>query len=224
LEPVVVTPRTTAVTAMAYSPWTSLFALAAPKQILLYDTDTKHLVGIFPYTEGYARSLRFSRNGSLLIMGGGRGGKNGHAIVWDVKTGKRITEVGKEFDQVMSADISPDHKLVVIGSLKNEQRHGIFYDLDPETGDTLRQVTFQNNQREGETLSFLEEAQPGDLAFFDNEEGRIIHVGILVRPDQIIHCSGQVRLDGIDQHGIYNFEERRHTHRLRLIKSILTLP
>ncbi|MCX6852206.1 MAG: hypothetical protein NTY98_25230, partial [Verrucomicrobia bacterium] len=116
LEPVIVTQHTTAITAMAASPWTSLMALAAPKQILLYDTDTRQLVGIFPYTEGYARSLRFSRNGSLLIMGGGRGGKNGHAIVWDVKTGKRITEVGKEFDQVMSADISPDHKHIVIGS------------------------------------------------------------------------------------------------------------
>jgi cell wall-associated NlpC family hydrolase len=86
----------------------------------------------------------------------------------------------------------------------------------------LRDASQQATQ--GETLSFLEEAQPGDLAFFDNDEGRIIHVGMLVRPDQIIHCSGQVRLDGIDQHGIYNFEERRHTHRLRLIKSILTLP
>ena len=116
LEPVVVTQRTTAITAMAASPWAPLMALAAPKQILLYDTDTKQLAGIFPYTEGYARSLRFSRNGSLLIMGGGRAGKNGHAIVWDVKTGKRITEVGKEFDQVMSADISPDHKRIVIGS------------------------------------------------------------------------------------------------------------
>jgi len=116
LEPVVVTPRTTAVTAMAASPWIPLIALAAPKQILLYDTDTRQLAGIFPYTEGYARSLRFSRNGSLLIMGGGRAGKNGGAIVWDVKTGRRITEVGKEFDQVMSADISPDHKRIVIGS------------------------------------------------------------------------------------------------------------
>ena len=47
-----------------------------------------------------------------------------------------------------------DRRLVVIGSLKNDQRHGIFYDLDPETGDTLRQVTFQNNQRQGEALSF----------------------------------------------------------------------
>lgn len=116
LEPVLVTPRTTAVTAMAASPWTSLVAMAGQKQILLYDTDTRQLAGILPYTEGFARSLRFSRNGSLLVMGGGKGGKFGHAVVWDVKTGKRIVEVGKEFDQVMSADISPDQKMVVIGS------------------------------------------------------------------------------------------------------------
>lgn len=132
LEPVVVTPRTTALTAMAYSPWTSLFAVAAPKQILLYDTDSRQLVGIFPYTEGYARSLQFSRNGSLLVMGGGRAGKNGHAIVWDVKTGKRITEVGKEFDQVQAADISPDHKMVALGSPSKKVKC-----YDTSTGEEL---------------------------------------------------------------------------------------
>lgn len=116
LEPVVVTPRTTAVTAMAASPWGPLMAMASPKQILLYDTDTRQLAGVLPYTEGYPRSLKFSQSGSLLVMGGGRGGKIGHAIVWDVKTGKRVAEIGKEFDTVMSADISPDHSKVVIGS------------------------------------------------------------------------------------------------------------
>ena len=116
LEPVIVTPRTSAVIAMAASPWTSLLAVAGQKQILLYDTDSHELAGILPYAEGYARSLKFSANGSLLVMGGGRGGKIGHAIVWDVKTGKRVTEIGKEFDQVMSADISPDHRKVVIAT------------------------------------------------------------------------------------------------------------
>ncbi|MFM7209825.1 MAG: c-type cytochrome domain-containing protein, partial [Verrucomicrobiota bacterium] len=105
LEPVVVTPRTTAVVAMAASPWTSLLAVAAQKQILLYDTESRELAGVLPYPEGYARSLKFSANGSLLILGGGRGGKLGHAVVWDVRTGRRIAEVGKEFDQLMSADI-----------------------------------------------------------------------------------------------------------------------
>ncbi len=116
LEPVIVTPRTSAVTAMAASPWTSLLAVAGQKQILLYDTDTHELAGILPYPEGYARSLKFSANGSLLIMGGGRGGKFGHAVVWDVRTGKRVTEVGKEFDQLMSADITPDHRKIAFGT------------------------------------------------------------------------------------------------------------
>lgn len=116
LEPVVVTPRTTAVTAMGASPWAPLVAMAGQKQILLYDTDTRQLAGIYPYPEGYARSVKFSRNGSVLIVGGGRGGKFGHAVVWDVKTGRRITEVGKEFDSVMCADISPNQKLIAIAS------------------------------------------------------------------------------------------------------------
>ena len=132
LEPVVVTPRTTAITAMAHSPWTNLAAIAAPKQILLYDTDTRQLAGIFPYTEGYARTLQFSGNGSLLIAGGGRAGKNGHAIVWDVKTGKRITEVGKEFDQAQAADISPDHKVVAIGCTSKKVKA-----YDTATGEEL---------------------------------------------------------------------------------------
>jgi septal ring factor EnvC (AmiA/AmiB activator) len=136
LEPVIVTPRTTAVTAMAASPWTSLVAVAGTKQILLYDTDTRQLAGIFPYTEGYARSLRFSRNGSLLVMGGGRGGKLGHAVVWDVKTGKRVVEVGKEFDQVMSADISPDQKKVVIGSPSKKVKV-----YDSATGEELYMIS-----------------------------------------------------------------------------------
>ena len=116
LEPVVVTPRTTAITALAASPWTSLLAVASPKQVLLYDTESRELAGILPYPEGYARSLKFSANGSLLILGGGRGGKFGHAVVWDVRTGRRVTELGKEFDQVMSADITPDHRKVALAT------------------------------------------------------------------------------------------------------------
>jgi len=135
LEPVIVTPRTSAVIAMAASPWTSLLAVAGQKQILLYDTDSHELAGILPYAEGHARSLKFSANGSLLIMGGGRGGKLGHAIVWDVKTGKRVTEIGKEFDQVMSADISPDHRKVVLAT--NAKKVKCF---DVATGEQLYQI------------------------------------------------------------------------------------
>lgn len=132
LEPVIVTPRTSAVIAMAASPWTSLLAVAGQKQILLYDTESHDLAGILPYPEGHARSLKFSANGSLLIMGGGRGGKLGHAVVWDVKTGKRVTEIGKEFDQVMSADISPDHRKVALAT--NTKKVKCF---DVATGEEL---------------------------------------------------------------------------------------
>ena len=72
----------------------------------------------------------------------------------------------------------------------------------------------------GNTLSFIEECEAGDLAFFDNEEGKIIHVGIILENNHIIHASGKVRIDRIDQKGIFNQEIGKHTHKLRLIKSI----
>ena len=72
----------------------------------------------------------------------------------------------------------------------------------------------------GNSLSFIEESEPGDLAFFDNNEGIVIHVGIILENNHIIHCSGKVRIDRIDQQGIFNTELGSHTHKLRLIKSI----
>jgi cell wall-associated NlpC family hydrolase len=73
----------------------------------------------------------------------------------------------------------------------------------------------------GNTLSFVEEAEPGDLAFFDNEEGNIIHVGMVIAGGKIIHASGKVRIDKLDHQGIYNVEARNYTHRLRLLKRIV---
>lgn len=72
----------------------------------------------------------------------------------------------------------------------------------------------------GASLSFVEESEPGDLAFFDNNEGKITHVGIILEDNFIIHASGKVRIDRIDQQGIFNAEEKKHTHKLRLIKSV----
>lgn len=73
----------------------------------------------------------------------------------------------------------------------------------------------------GTILSFIEESEAGDLAFFDNAEGKITHVGIMLSDNYIIHASGKVRIDRLDQQGIFNAEERTHTHQLRLIKSII---
>jgi cell wall-associated NlpC family hydrolase len=70
----------------------------------------------------------------------------------------------------------------------------------------------------GEVVGFLLEAQCGDLAFFDNEEGRITHVGIMLSSDEIIHAAGKVRIDKIDNQGIINSETGARTHKLRIIK------
>jgi len=73
----------------------------------------------------------------------------------------------------------------------------------------------------GETLSFLSEAEIGDLLFFDNTEGNIVHVGILYAINKIIHASGNVRIDTIDHQGIYNESLQKYTHQLRLIKRMV---
>ncbi|MNR49020.1 NlpC/P60 family protein [compost metagenome] len=71
---------------------------------------------------------------------------------------------------------------------------------------------------EGEVVDFLQEVQTGDLAFFDNSEGRIIHVGMMLNANEIIHASGKVRIDPMDSQGIYNAELGRYTHNLRIVK------
>jgi cell wall-associated NlpC family hydrolase len=70
----------------------------------------------------------------------------------------------------------------------------------------------------GTALNFLQEAKCGDLAFFDNEQGDIIHVGILLNDTEIIHAAGKVRIDKIDNAGIVNSSTGLRTHRLRIVK------
>ena len=83
----------------------------------------------------------------------------------------------------------------------------------------LRDAKKQATQ--GEVLSFIEESEPGDLAFFDNENGEIIHVGIILKEYHIIHAFGKVRIDTLDHSGIFNAELQKHTHKLRVIKKMI---
>jgi cell wall-associated NlpC family hydrolase len=85
--------------------------------------------------------------------------------------------------------------------------------------ELLRDASMQATQ--GEALSFIEESEPGDLVFFDNEEGNIVHVGIIMEDHHIIHAHGKVRIDRLDHSGIFNHEKRKHTHKLRVIKRIV---
>ncbi len=73
----------------------------------------------------------------------------------------------------------------------------------------------------GESLSFIEESEPGDLAFFDDKDGNIEHVGIIMKDNFIIHSHGKVRIDRIDHTGIFNRDKGLYSHPLRVIKKIV---
>ena len=81
--------------------------------------------------------------------------------------------------------------------------------------DASQQVNY------GTQVDFITEWQVGDVAFFDNEEGNITHVGIICGKDKILHASGFVRIDKIDATGIYNKQLEQYTHKLRLLKRLI---
>jgi WD40 repeat protein len=115
LAPVVKTKTTTAITSIAVNPWSPLAAVPGQKQVLLYNTATLELIGVLPYPEGIPQVLKFSRNGSLLMAAGGHAAAQGKVVIFNVRTGERVTEVGDELDTVLAADISPDQSLIALG-------------------------------------------------------------------------------------------------------------
>ncbi len=81
--------------------------------------------------------------------------------------------------------------------------------------------TAESQSKQGTALSFVEESEAGDLAFFDNTNGEIDHVGIIMDNNYVIHVNGKVRIDRIDHTGIFNNDLRTYTHQLRVIKKIV---
>ena len=77
----------------------------------------------------------------------------------------------------------------------------------------------QGNQ--GKSVKSYHDAKPGDLAFFKNAEGKVVHVGILLDEDKIIHASGRVRIDHFNEEGILNVETKIYTHQFAHIRRIL---
>lgn len=76
----------------------------------------------------------------------------------------------------------------------------------------------------GSTVNFLHEIRTGDLAFFNNPEGEIVHVGMALHGGRILHASNQVRIDRLDQHGIFDAEIDDYTHKLRIVKRVKEEP
>lgn len=75
--------------------------------------------------------------------------------------------------------------------------------------------------RRGRLIDFIHEAQMGDVAFFEDERGQVIHTGLILPDAQIIHAAGLVRIDSLDHYGIYNHDTGRYTHKLRVIRRLL---
>jgi hypothetical protein len=103
------------VLSMAVSPWAPLLAVASQQHVRLIHTESQQGLGNLPFPEGVPQVIRFSHDGSILMVAGGRPVQLGVATLFDVKSGKRLTTVGDEVDSVGAADISPDQRLVAIG-------------------------------------------------------------------------------------------------------------
>lgn len=87
-------------------------------------------------------------------------------------------------------------------------------------GIVLKRDAYQQAEQ-GVVVDFVQAAQLGDLAFFHNEEGKVTHVGIVLKDQKIIHASGKVRIDTLDHYGIYDRERKKYSHQLKIIKRIL---
>jgi WD40 repeat protein len=103
------------VLAIASSSWAPVSAAAGQEHIRMVNLQTQREVGQLPFPEGEPHAIRFSRNGDLLMVAGGRPVQSGKVVLFDVRSGIRRAEIGDELDTVMAADLSLDQTLVAIG-------------------------------------------------------------------------------------------------------------
>ncbi len=180
MEPAVSLKRATAITGLAASPWAPLLAVAGQKQVALYHSDTLELLGVLPFKdeESYQpEDLKFSRNGKLLVVGGGHAAKAGRVMVFDVTTGERIITVGsgQEFDSALGADISPDQSKIVIGGpsrmvkIFSTKDGSVLFKMKKHT-DWVTAAAFSPN---GEWLASAD--RNGGIVIWDADNGLEIH-------------------------------------------------
>ena len=123
------------VIALAASPRAPLIAVSSYERIDFVDPSSRNLIGSVPFPEGEPHLLRFNRSGSVLLAAGGRPVQNGVAVLYDVKTGRRLAEIGNETDVVLAADLSVDEQQIAIGG---SSRVVIVYST--ETGSLVRSL------------------------------------------------------------------------------------
>jgi hypothetical protein len=115
MEVVAEAARPTTITALAVSPHGEVAAVGGRRQLLLHHTASLELLGVLPFPEGVVKTVRFTRNGKLVLAGGGEAAKSGRVVIWDVGKAARIAELGDEYDEVLAADLSADQRLVAVG-------------------------------------------------------------------------------------------------------------
>lgn len=154
--------------------------------------------------------------------------------VCDVPGGPALLSMGSELDPAYPAVTEHSHRLspaetaMLFVNVPYLWSGRSFFGIDcsgltqlvyKAHGTVLPRDAWQQAEK-GVVLDFVEESEPGDLAFFEDEEGRIIHVGMMLDNQKIIHAYGKVRIDLLDSSGIFNMELNKHTHKLRFIKRI----
>ena len=178
-QPVVYSTRAAAVTALAASPWAPLVAVAGQRQVALYHSDTAKLLGVLPFLEGVPQVLAFSRDGSRLLVAGGRGASLGLAALYDVRSGSRLLSVGDEYDTVLAADINAKQTLIALGGPLKIVR--VFHASDNSLAFEIRKhtdwITAIAFSPDGEML--LTADRNGGALLWEAETGR--EVGLLTR-------------------------------------------
>lgn len=127
------------VTALAASPWAPLLAVAGHGCVKLVHAETGAALGALPFPEGIPFALRFSRDGALLLAAGGKPVQSGKAVLFDVRSGKRLTSIGDENDAVLAADLSADGSLIAIGGPSKTVK--VFRTRDGSLAYTLKKHT-----------------------------------------------------------------------------------
>jgi WD40 repeat protein len=168
--------RPSPVIALATSPRAPLAAVSSHGQVLLYNTETKALLGALPFPERQPNILRFSRDGALLIAAGGRGAHSGSAVVFDVKSGERVAGAGGELsDALLAADLSPDRSLIATGGPDKLVR--LFSTKDGTLRRTIKKhtdwVTAVAFSPDGEKLATAD--RNGGLHLWDPQTGTILY-------------------------------------------------
>ncbi len=181
MEPAVSVKRMTAVTGLAASPWAPVIAVAGQKQVTLYNTDTLDLLGVLPFKDEQGiyqpDDVKFSRNGKLVIVGGGHAAQAGRVCVFDITTGERIISVGsgQEFDSALGADLSPDQSKIVFGGpsrmvkIFSTKDGSVLFKMKKHT-DWVTAAAFSPN---GEWLATAD--RNGGVVIWDSDNGLEIH-------------------------------------------------